>query len=250
MTSTPQLILGTVAALFRYPVKSMAGETVDSLNVRWPGVEGDRRYAFVLSDGAKSAQIDFPWFTGREYPPLVTYRAAYDGGIANGRAPVTVTTPDGAAYPVESDELRAELSAKSSRSISLLRLGRGAHDGTPVSLISTATVGDVAAAAGTGDTDARRYRPNILIELVPGTHEDEWVGRALAIGDGDSPVRLWVTRPDERCMMINLDPRTGVQQPQVLKHVATARANTLGVYATVLATGRIAVGDVICAAAL
>ena len=239
--NAPQ-ILGHIAGLFRFPVKSMAGETLEQANVRWAGIEGDRRYAFVLSDGAKSEQIDFPWFTGREYPPLVTYKAAYQD-----RTAVSVTTPDGSQWAIDSDELRAELMARSKRSISLLRLGRGAHDGTPVSLISTRSIADVAAASGINDTDPRRFRPNVLVELEPDTHEDEWVGRALVIGDGENAPKLWVTRPDQRCMMININPQTGVQQPSVLKHVANARNSNLGIYATVMAIGTINVGDAIYA---
>lgn len=238
----PRQILGHIAGLFRFPVKSMAGETLQQANVRWASIEGDRRYAFVLSDGAKSEQIDFPWFTGREYPPLVTYKAVYQDGTA-----VSVTTPDGCQWSVDSDELHAELTARSKRSISLLRLGRGAHDGTPVSLISTRSIADVAAASGIGDTDPRRFRPNVLVELAPDTHEDEWVGRALVIGEGEKPPKLWVTRPDPRCMMININPQTGVQQPAVLKHVANARNSNLGIYATVMAVGTINVGDAIYA---
>jgi uncharacterized protein YcbX len=242
MPHNAQQLLGHIAGLFRFPVKSMAGETLQQANVRWAGIEGDRRYAFVLSDGAKSAQIDFPWFTGREYPPLVTYQAAYQDGTA-----VSVTTPDGSQWTVDSEALHSELMARSKRSISLLRLGRGAHDGTPVSLISTRSIADVAAASGIGDTDPRRFRPNVLVELAPDTHEDEWVGRALAIGDGENPPKLWVTRPDPRCMMININPRTGIQQPSVLKHVATTRGSNLGIYATVMAIGTINVGDAIYA---
>lgn len=243
MSQNAPQILGHIAGLFRYPVKSMAGETLGQANVRWAGIEGDRRYAFVLSDGAKSAQIDFPWFTGREYPPLVTYKAAYQDGTPA----VNVTTPDGGQWLIDSDELHAELTARSKRSISLLRLGRGAHDGTPVSLISTRSVADVAAASGIGDTNPRRFRPNVLVELAPDTHEDEWVGRALVIGDGENPPKLWITRPDQRCMMININPQTGVQQPSVLKHVANARGSNLGIYATVMTTGTIKIGDAIYA---
>lgn len=235
-------ILGHVAGLFRFPVKSMAGETLQQANVRWAGIEGDRRYAFVLSEGTKSEQTDFPWFTGREYPPLVTYQAAYQDGAA-----VSVTTPDGSQWAIDSDDLHAELTARSKRSVSLLRLGRGAHDGTPVSLISTRSIADVAAASGIGDTNPRRYRPNVLVELAPDTHEDEWVGRALVIGDGENAPKLWITRPDPRCMMININPQTGIQQPSVLKHVANARNSNLGIYATVMAIGTINIGDAIYA---
>jgi uncharacterized protein YcbX len=246
MPHSAQQIVGHIAGVFRYPVKSMAGETLEQANIRWTGVEGDRRYAFVLADGAKSAQIDFPWFTGREHPPLVSYKAAYQ----DGSSAVAVVTPDGSIMPIDSDQLHAELTTRSKRSISLLQLGRGAYDGSPVSLISTRTIAEVAAASGIGDTDPRRYRPNLLVELAGALHEDKWVGRMLTIGEGENAPKLWVTRPDQRCMMINLNPETGVQQPQVLKYVANARSNNLGIYATVLAPGIIKTGDTIRLSAL
>ena len=96
-------IVGRVAGLYRYPVKSMGGEELRQANVKWSGIEGDRRYAFVRTDdGQHLTQIDFPWFTGREYPPLVTYRAAYADG-----ADVMVTTPDGAQHAVGSAALKS-----------------------------------------------------------------------------------------------------------------------------------------------
>lgn len=235
MTAEP--IVGRVAQLYRYPVKSMAGEAVATAKVRFSGIEGDRRYAFVRADGSKALQIDFPWFTGREYPALVAYQALYDAGTAD----ITVTAPDGSTHALDSDSLREALERESGKAVSLLRLGRGTYDGAPLSLLSTRSVDTVAQAAALSDRDARRYRPNLLLELADGAHEDDWVGKALTVGSGGAVI--WVTRPDPRCMMINLDPATGQQTPAVLKYVATARANMLGVYATVLREGIVNVGD-------
>jgi uncharacterized protein YcbX len=60
--------LGTVAAINRYPVKSMAGESLDTASLRWSGIDGDRQYAFVRAGESRR----FPWMTGREYAAMVT----------------------------------------------------------------------------------------------------------------------------------------------------------------------------------
>jgi uncharacterized protein YcbX len=64
----------------------------------------------------------------------------------------------------------------------------------------------------------------------------------LVFGDDSQPV-VSVTLRDERCMMINLDPETADQDPRVLKTVVRLNQNTAGVYATVVRTGTIRVGD-------
>ncbi len=243
MTRIEENVVGHVAGLFRYPVKSMAGEELRDAKVRWTGVEGDRRYAFLRADGKKSVQIDFPWFTGREYPPLLTYKAAYEASDGKLLGRVRVTTPDGRLLDIDSDALNAELSRRSEKAVSLLQLGRGAYDGSALSLISTASVAEVAQATGHAEISPQRFRPNILVELAGGTHEDQWVGHALAISGGEAPLKIWVTRPDPRCMMININPVTGEQQPEILRHVAKARQNMLGIYVTVLAPGVIRPGD-------
>src|SRR5260370_28128844 len=65
--------LGTVKAIYRYPVKSMGGESLMSAHLRWPGIDGDRQYAFYRAENTSR----FPWLTGRELPDLVTSSARY-----------------------------------------------------------------------------------------------------------------------------------------------------------------------------
>lgn len=243
MSQTTGELVGHVAGLYRFPVKSMAGEELRKANVLWTGVEGDRRYAFLRADGRNAMQIDFPWFTGREYPPLLTYKAEYEPRDGKPSSRVRVTTPDGRVLDVGSDALNAELSQRSGKAVSLLRLGRGAYDGSALSLLSTASIAGVAHATGHTALSPQRFRPNIVVELAGGTHEDRWVGCALSVGGGKSPLKLWVTRTDPRCMMINIDPATGQQQPEVLRHVAQTRHTMLGIYATVLSPAAISIGD-------
>ncbi|MEM8857108.1 MAG: MOSC N-terminal beta barrel domain-containing protein, partial [Chloroflexota bacterium] len=59
--------VGTIQSIWLYPVKSMRGVSVDSADMYWYGLEGDRRYAYVQS----SDHTTFPWLTGREVPKIV-----------------------------------------------------------------------------------------------------------------------------------------------------------------------------------
>ena len=67
-------VVGRVVALWRYPVKSMAGEELDGAEVSWHGLAGDRRWAFIRDGQARSG---FPWLTMRERPELARYRPRF-----------------------------------------------------------------------------------------------------------------------------------------------------------------------------
>src|SRR5579871_3896804 len=76
-------VVGKVASLWRYPVKSMAGETVDEVFVGYAGVFGDRLYAF-LNQRAPAA---FPYLTGRTRPEMLRYQASFRDSARNVRPP-------------------------------------------------------------------------------------------------------------------------------------------------------------------
>ncbi len=65
--------IGTVRSLYRYPVKSMRGESLRTACLRWQGIDGDRQYAFYRAANTSR----FPWLTGREVSEIVTYAARY-----------------------------------------------------------------------------------------------------------------------------------------------------------------------------
>ncbi|HEX2610897.1 MAG TPA: hypothetical protein VHK68_07780, partial [Gemmatimonadales bacterium] len=73
--------------------------------------------------------------------------------------------------------------------------------------------------------------------------EDGWVGGTLIFGDGDPPAAVSVTLRDLRCGMINLDPETAEKDLRVMKTVVRLNENYAGVYANVVRTGTIRVGD-------
>ena len=85
-------VVGRVAALRRYPVKSMAAEELDGAEVSWHGLAGDRRWAFIRAGQVRSG---FPWLTIRERPELAHYRPRFAEPGRPNASPVLVRTPCG-----------------------------------------------------------------------------------------------------------------------------------------------------------
>jgi hypothetical protein len=229
----PQLV-GHVAAITRYPVKSMAGEPCETADIDWHGIKGDRQYAFLKRDDATR----FPWFTGRDLSELVRHRALYDDPADPRRSSVTVTAPDGDSWPIAAPELHAGLEAASGRPLHLMQLGRGAYDAMPLSLVSTASLAALEAAHG-GVVEARRFRANIVVEST--RREDDWDGREVRFGTDGPALLLAVGAP--RCAMVTIDPDTAARDPRVLRTVAQAFGNRFTTYASVARTGTVQVGD-------
>ena len=121
--------VGIVSGLWRYPVKSMAGEALASTDFSWAGLPGDRRWAFVRPDSQDSG---FPWHTIREFPGMSNYVALLGEPARPDRSRVIVRTPDGGLYDVTDPRLAAELGT----GLRVMRLDRGAFDAMPVSVIS------------------------------------------------------------------------------------------------------------------
>src|SRR5256885_14987866 len=97
---------GRVSAIFRYPVKSMAGESLDTARLGWHGIEGDRRFAFRrLTD-----KSGLPWLTASKLPQLLLYKPLRFGNNTGEPLPTHVRTPEGKEYELRSDELQQELS--------------------------------------------------------------------------------------------------------------------------------------------
>jgi uncharacterized protein YcbX len=216
--------VGVVTALWRYPVKSMAGEALDEVDVSWHGLAGDRRWAFVREGVERSG---FPWLTIRERSDMWHYVPELVDPSRPDASRTLVRTPGGASYDVTDPALAAELG----HGARVIKQNRGVFDTMPLSLLSTGSVEALRAGL-----DARRFRPNILLE---GGGEDDLVGRVLQIGG----MRMRVDQHDERCVVVNVDPDTTERDPSILRKIAQERDSRFGVYGSVVEAGRIAVGD-------
>ncbi len=220
-------VVGTVDSLWRYPIKSMAGEALPEAFVGYAGVYGDRIYAFLDSAGHRG----FPYFTGRDRPRDAAVPAALSqsanrveaaqstGALCSSPSfrrsiPVwpsskwTWTTPSGQTLAVDDPALLAMLAEERSPSgLSLLRSHRAMTDCRPVSLISLETIEQLGREVD-APLDKRRFRANLYAQLgtAKGFGEDAFVGRRLQIG---SRVVIAVLEQDARCKMITIDPDTG-----------------------------------------
>ena len=229
----PELV-GHIAAITRYPVKSMGGDLLQQAEIDWQGLEGDRQYAFLKAgDGTR-----FPWFTGRDLSELVRFRADYDDPADPRRSGVTVTAPSGERWPVTSPALLERLETASGRAVTLIQLGIGAYDAMPLSVVSTATFAALEAAHG-APLDRRRFRANIVVES--GERDEAWVGRRLSFGEEGAALLLACGA--QRCAMVTIDPDTAERDPRVLRTVAQAFGNAFTTYASVSRPGLVRVGD-------
>ena len=254
--------IGTVESLWRYPIKSMSGEAMTEVFMGFSGFYGDRCFAFKNSTARKG----FPYLNATVQQQMLRYRPQFRYAeraakppnlteavsIAPGVTPANaepndlildVVTPSGAVVAVDDPALIEMLGEglRGENHLTLVRSDRALTDCRPVSLISLQTVRQVEAELGI-PIDKRRFRANAYLNLASdyGFAEDELVGRKLRIG---SSAVIMVLERDPRCKMISLDPDTGEHNPEVLRKVAKAHANSAGVYCAVLVEGVMTKGD-------
>jgi class 3 adenylate cyclase/uncharacterized protein YcbX len=268
-----------VESLWRYPVKSMAGEELDAVNVTERGLLGDRVYALVDPESNRAAVVR-TW--GAE---LLGYRPQFEQepGINDPAPAMRVTLPGGYSLSTSDSDRDARLSAALGRNLTLMAtapagllvelpkgtlagamsevtevpLGGGAPPGAffdygCVHLIATSTIDHLQAAYPEGRFDLRRFRPNIVVRSHGDPFvENSWVGRTLAIGD---EVVLRITIPCPRCSTVTLPQEDLPRDPRILRTIAEhntqdlgdfGRLPCMGVYADVLQPGAIRRGDVI-----
>jgi MOSC domain-containing protein len=203
-----------VSALWRYPVKSLAGERLDATAVDARGIPGDRLVWVCGPEGVR---------TSRRQHRLIGLRGTIgpDGEpLVNG-------------HPWDSP-----------RALALVREAAGddawlerADEIDRFDMLPLLVVTDGAVAAF--GRDVRRLRPNIVIDGVEGVQEFDWAGAVLAIGD----VRIHLDSRRARCPMTTVDPDTLEVDPQVLRDIGRRFGGRLALDADVLRGGMVAVGD-------
>jgi uncharacterized protein len=229
--------IATIQAIHRYPVKSMRGETLEAANIGWHGLPGDRRYAFVREENRSG----FPWLTGTKYPNLTRYAAHLEQPEKPDVSGVRVIGPNGLEHDLHSTDLARELGQGFGEPVRVIKSDRGLFDEFPISIISAQSLRALEQASGVA-LDNRRFRANIVLEMDDQTpfQEDAWLGSRLECSSG---LQVRISTRQVRCAMINLDPISAEPDPRVLKAVAKARANCVGVYASVERVRLLRVGD-------
>ncbi|THA51443.1 MOSC domain-containing protein [Streptomyces sp. A1136] len=274
--------MGTVTALYRYPVKSMLGEALTAAEVSGRGLHGDRVVAAIDGTGAVGS-AKHP----RKWGALLRCRSRTIGTDT-----VVVELPDGTVLPAGRPDLDAALSALLGRDVALSRtpprhgaaLERAVPEyegGIPdrlrdtastdatgatvttgrvapgtfldfgrIHLVTTSTLRRLRAVHPGGDVDARRFRPNLVVDTPHGTGypEDEWTGGHLRVGEA----LLRVVVPTPRCVVPALGHDELPSDPALMRAVARdhripvfdlGRLSCVGVYLDVLEPGTVRLGD-------
>jgi uncharacterized protein YcbX len=265
--------VGSVASLWRYPVKSMMGEELNASEVTERGLLGDRAYALMDNVDGKVATAKNP----RKWPSLFEFRAAFiePPGINATMPAVRIALPDGTIATSQQSDLNQIVSKALNREVALCAAKRGREE--PISaetywpdmddLDHRDTVTDFALPAGTffdcatvhvlttatldrlrelypeGRFEVRRFRPNIVVQPssnAKGFVEDAWIGHTLAIG---TDLRLSITGQCSRCVMTTLPQGDLPRDLGILRAAAKHNRVDVGVYAAVLRGGAIRRGD-------
>ena len=234
--------IGHVEAIFRYPVKSMAGERVEAVSLGWHGIDGDRRLALRRTQ----EQNDFPWLSASKLPDLLLFTPLRHEEDVEGHLPTHVRTPEGKEMAVFGEELAVEIERRHRAPVHMMHLRGGVFDEASVSVIATDTVLEIGRRTGR-KPDVRRFRPNIVVRLLRPNpfEEDRWLGGVLLFGEPGEGPRVAVTMRDVRCSMVNFDPDSGRADPEVLKAIVRTHQNTAGIYGTVVRIGRLAIGQTV-----
>ena len=210
-----------VAALWRYPVKTLAGELLTAANVGVNGISGDRGIRVVGPEGVRTSR--------RHYRLL---------GLQGTLSPQGHPLIDG--HPWESPEALALVKRAAGQDAWLE--AASAQERFDILPLLVATDGAVAAFG----RDVRRLRPNIVIGGVDGLGEREWPRAELHIGPSTSPRAETVVRLDSlrsRCPMTTVDPDTLERDPEVLRDIGRRFGGRLALNADVVRAGAIAIGD-------
>ena len=203
--------------IWRYPVKSMAGERLEKTDLTEAGIIADR----IIHVRNPSGRI----MTARTRPLLLRHRATLNSGnevLVDGR----VWNSADVARDIEKAAGEGTYLAESDQ----------AHrfDILPLLISTDGMFAEVG-------YDRRRFRPNLLIGGVLGLTERRWEGARLRIGD----VIIGMEDLRTRCIMTTFDPDTGQQDLNVLRKVQKQFDGRLGLNAYVITPGRISVGDAV-----
>jgi uncharacterized protein YcbX len=229
--------VGTVATLWRYPVKSMVGEELTQAAVDARGILGDRLYAVRDTDGKLGGGRDSRRF--RRMDGLLDFRAAYLSDLT----PV-ITLPDGRTVRGDEEHVHWAVSdALDQPGVTLVKEGVISHfDQESLHLVTTANMDRLSEQAAESDVDARRVRPNLVIQLAEAAErpENSWVGHSLHIGNH---LVIDVVDTVERCAMVNATQQDLADSTEILRAIGEGTSLLFGVYGRVAMAGRVRVGD-------
>ena len=204
------MLIGTLQAVRRYPIKSLRGIALDSVTVEVSGIPGDRSGALFALSGAREGQT----YRGKEHDQLHLLRDAAD----------------------------AQACAKERGVAAEVRHGAHFFDAAPISILVDEWLRELDAHVGY-EVEWERFRPNFFVRsgasAEPMPLEQTLVGAQLQVGT----VRLRVRSPIERCVTVTYHPHGETSDPRILRFLAAQRNAWMGIYCDVEEPGIVGVGD-------
>ena len=274
---------GSVASVWRYPVKSMIGEDLTEAHVNQGGIIGDRSYALVDITEGKTATAKNP----KKWPTLFSFKAVllHTVDSDNKVLPVRITLPNGTTVTSEQPNHDQMLSQALKREVCLMMVEQGKikgvqsaipaawsgqseeywpdiagrdhrdttteftlpsgtfFDAATIHLLTTATLQQLHEHYPSGHFALERFRPNIVVTPTGATKE--FIEHSW-IGHTLSigkEVRLAITTPCARCVMTTLPQGNLRKDPGILRTALQQNHGNVGVYARVVQGGMIRPGD-------
>jgi uncharacterized protein YcbX len=272
----------SLASLWRYPIKSMMGEELNSAIITDNGILGDRSYALLDLETNKIVSAKNP----KKWPEIFSFHARYieAPALEKERSPVWITLPDGRIIRTDQADAEQQLSIALKRTIGLRNkaaqhasleqywpeyegesteisdetISVAADDGSffdyaSLHILTTASLTKLQQIYPGGRFEARRFRPNLVIATPAeqiGFVENDWVGKTLTI-DG---VKLLVTDPCPRCVMPTLAQGDLAKDAKILRTISENTVHvpfagkalpSIGVYAQVIQPGEIRRGSMV-----
>jgi uncharacterized protein YcbX len=264
--------------LFRYPVKSMGGETLTDVQLESRGIPGDR--AWAVRDEQRGGIRG-----GKRFPQLMNCSAHYlTDPPVTGSATAIVKLPDGSELSIDDESMARRLSDLVSSPVSVWPLMpaemldhylRGAplledfartedeplpdlgafpeelmryesppgtyFDAFPLLLLTTQSLAHLSSLAADHNFDVRRFRPNLLIDANSSAPfpERDWIGRKLLVGDAE----VEITMDCPRCVMTTHGFQDLAKDPGIMRALVKEANGNLGVYAKVTSAATVSIGD-------
>ena len=205
------MLIGTVASIRRYPVKSLRGELLDAVEVTTAGVPGDRARRLVVAGEHPRAGLAF---RGKEHDRLHLVDTTAEAIVLARERGVETYDESGDHF----------------------------FDAAPISLLVDRWLDGLSAHVGYA-VQPERFRSNFTIAADPTFTllETELVGAELEIGS----VRMRVREPIERCVTTTYHPNGRATDPRILSYIARERDNRMGIYCEVLREGIVQAGDAV-----
>jgi len=259
---------GSVVSLWRYPVKSMMGEELNTALFTARGVFGDRAFALLDPATGKVVSAKNPRKWGRMFDFRASFVAPPEPGSP--RPPVRVTLPDGTDLRSDRDDIGMAASQAFGHHLKFVTAAPERpsleeywpdieglafretvtdepmpkdtfFDASPVLLVTTATLDRLREAYPEGRFEVRRFRPNVVVGTDRrGFVENDWIGHTVELG---GEVALRVDKSCGRCVMTTLPQGDLPQDYGILKAAAKHNGANVGVYASVLRGGTVRRGD-------